>query len=309
MLPTQARASHTSPQGCFVHHWNVHVECCLWLHPIHTMHTGPIHEVPTYTHRPNRHFPHGWCTIYVPTIHPFHRHFVNFPAPRCCHACSESGHITAFGRSCPPCHPHPGVTPLQHRPQRPFFWEAGTLIGGPPPLSSYPRQRFAHVHTPTSISSQIALHLDPPVCPCHSSTRGSLAHHWPQRPSFQLVGAPIMCPPPPINLQQYSTLHPHPCTRSEPGCTATLGCACPSMFPIAWRNFHHKPALVAPFILWLEYLLCAHHTHFPIFQLPGTHVNLPFCQPGPFTACTPPCTPFCAPSHTPAHLCALPFQG
>src|SRR5258707_12418499 len=65
----------------------------------------------------------------------------------------------------------------------------------------------------------------------------------------------------------------------------TLGCAHPSMFPIAWRNFHHKPALVASFILWLEYLLCAHHTHFPIFQLPGTHVDPLFCQPGPFMAC------------------------
>src|SRR6266446_1295568 len=39
---------------------------------------------------------------YVPTIHPFHQHFVNFPAPRHCHACSKSGHIAAFGCSCPP---------------------------------------------------------------------------------------------------------------------------------------------------------------------------------------------------------------
>src|SRR5260221_6628627 len=82
-----------------------------------------------------------------------------------------------------------------------------------------------------------------------------------------------------------------------------LQCACPSMFPIAWRNFHHKPALVAPFILWLEYLLCAHHTHFPIFQLLGTHVDPLFCQPGPFMACTPPCAPFCAPLHTFLHPC------
>src|SRR5258708_5733424 len=87
---------------------------------------------------------------YVPTIHPFHRHFVNFPTPRHCHACSESSHITAFGCSCPPHHPHPGVTPLQHWPQRPFFWEAGTLIGGPPPLPSYPQQCFACTHMPTS---------------------------------------------------------------------------------------------------------------------------------------------------------------
>src|SRR5258708_3547734 len=113
--------------------------------------------------------------------------------------------------------------------------------------------------------------------------------------SYPMVGVPSMCPPPPINLWQYSTLHLHPHTCSEPSCTATLGHAHPSMFPIAWRNFHHKPALVAPFILWLEYLLCAHHTHFPIFQLPGTHVGPLFCQPGPFTACTPACTPFCAP--------------
>src|SRR5260221_4774935 len=87
---------------------------------------------------------------YVPTIHPFHRHFVNFPTPRHCHACSESSHITTFGRSCPPCHPHPGVTPLQHWPQRPFFWEADTLIGGPPPLQLPPAmfhlRTHAHLH-------------------------------------------------------------------------------------------------------------------------------------------------------------------
>src|SRR5258708_33591407 len=76
----------------------------------------------------------------------------------------------------------------------------------------------------------------------------------------------------------------------------------PSMFPFAWRNFHHKPALVAPIILWLEYFLCAHHTIFPNFQLPGTHADPPrpaFLPTWPFTACTP----FCAPPHTSAHLC------
>src|SRR5258705_7775349 len=82
-----------------------------------------------------------------------------------------------------------------------------------------------------------------------------------------------MCPPPPINLWQYSTLHLHLHTHSKPGCTATFGHAHPSMFPIAWRTFHHKPALVAPIILWLEYFLCAHHTNFPKFQLLGTHVD------------------------------------
>src|SRR5258707_12378477 len=34
--------------------------------------------------------------------------------------------------------------------------------------------------------------------------------------------------------------------------------------------FHHKPALVASVILWLEYLLCAHH-------LPSTSGNIPHC--------------------------------
>src|SRR5258707_5235479 len=114
-----------------------------------------------------------------------------------------------------------------------------------------------------------------------------------------------MCPPPPINLQQYSTLHLHLHTHSEPGCTATFGRAHPSMFPIAWRTFQHKPALVAPIILWLEYFLCAHHTIFPNFQLLGTRVDLhrpAFLPTWPFMACTPPCAPFCAPLHTSTHL-------
>src|SRR5260221_1634732 len=46
--------------------------------------------------------------------------------------------------------------------------------------------------------------------------------------SYPMVGVPSMCPPPPINLRQYSTLHLHPHTHSEPGCTPTLGRACPS---------------------------------------------------------------------------------
>src|SRR5258708_39877838 len=91
-----------------------------------------------------------------------------------------------------------------------------------------------------------------------------------------LVGALTMCPPPPINLWQYSTLHLHLHTHSEPGCTATFGHACPTMFPIAWRNFHHKPALVASVILWLEYLLCAHHIPSTIVQLPHSPGTPPF---------------------------------
>src|SRR6266436_3692721 len=76
------------------------------------------------------------------------------------------------------------------------------------PFSRLHQQCFAHAHAPTSISSQIMPHLDLPVCPCHSSTQGSLAHHWPQRPSFQLVGAPIKCPPPPP-ISLWHSMHAH----------------------------------------------------------------------------------------------------
>src|SRR5258708_32338891 len=34
-----------------------HVEPCLQLHPIHTMHTMPIPEVPAYAHQPISHLP------------------------------------------------------------------------------------------------------------------------------------------------------------------------------------------------------------------------------------------------------------
>src|SRR5258708_37760192 len=115
-----------------------------------------------------------------------------------------------------------------------------------------------------------------------------------------------MCPPPPINLWQYSTLHLHPCTHSEPSCTATFGHAHPSMFPIAWRTFHHKPALVASFILWLEYLLCAHHTHFPIFQLPGTCADLLFFFFFFFANPPPSHTLMFTPAYLYATLCTTP---
>src|SRR5260221_10506510 len=120
-----------------------------------------------------------------------------------------------------------------------------------------------------------------------------------------LVGALTMCSPPPINLRHHSTLHPHLRTHSKPSCTATFGRARPSMFPFAWRNFHHKSALVAPIILWLEYFLCRPHTIFPKFQLLGTRVHLPgpaFLPTWPFMACPPPCTPFRAPLSLSVHL-------
>src|SRR5260221_13933509 len=193
-------------------------------------------------------------------------------------------------------------------------------------------------HTPNLL--QLPLN-HPPCCPpthahLHTSPRGCFVHHWNVRvelcvwppPNLHhvhcaksqspcictlaleapscLVGALTMCPPPPITLQQHSTLHPHLHAHSEPGCTATFGHAHPSMFPFAWRNFHHKPALVAPIILWLEYFLCAHHTIFPNFQLPGTHADPPrpaFLPTWPFMACAPPRAPFCTPLCTSVHLC------
>src|SRR5258707_9355973 len=173
--PTHAHL-HPGPRGCFVHHWNVHVELCVW-----------------------------------PPPNPHHAHHAKTQSPCIC-----------------------------------------------------------------------TLALEAPSC---------------------LVGALTMCPPPPINLQHHSTLHPHLCAHSEPSCTATCGCAHPSMFPFAWRNFHHKPALVAPIILWLEYFLCAHHTIFPKFQHLGTHADP--CGPGPVFLPTWPfmaCAPFCAPLHTSVHL-------
>src|SRR5260221_1257623 len=200
-------------------------------------------------------------------------------------------------------------------------------------------------HTPNLL--QLPLN-HPPCCPpthahLHTSPRGCFVHRWnvhvelcvwpPPNPHHAhraktqspcictlaleapscLVGALTMCPPPPINLWHHSALHPHLHTHSEPGCTATCGHACPSMFPFAWRNFHHKPALVAPIILWLEYFLCAHHTIFPKFQLLDTCAD----PPGPAffaylalhglctTLCTLPCTSthLCAPLHTSVHLC------
>src|SRR5258708_32235217 len=103
------------------------------------------------------------------------------------------------------------------------------------------------------------------------------------------------------------------CTASTPPHTlrAWLHChiwMCLSIHvSLCLEDFYHKPALVAPIILWLEYFLCAHHTIFPNFQLLGTHVDPPrpaFLPTWPFMACTPPCTPFCTPPRTSVHLCA-----
>src|SRR6266436_1486056 len=85
MLPTQACASHTGPQGCFVHCWNVHVEHCLWLHPICTMCTVPIHEVTTYAH---------WLNSLLPMV----------GAPLCAHHTPSHQPLAIFCTAPTPTH-------------------------------------------------------------------------------------------------------------------------------------------------------------------------------------------------------------
>src|SRR5258708_13385980 len=89
MLPTQACTSHTGPQGCFVHHWNVHVEHCLQLHPIRTMHTGltaifPMDGAPLCAHHTP--FPLTFCQFSCTQALPrmfqiwsHHRIWMQFP--------------------------------------------------------------------------------------------------------------------------------------------------------------------------------------------------------------------------------------
>src|SRR5260221_9833022 len=95
---------------------------------------------------------------------------------------------------------------------------------------------------------------------------------------YPMVGVPSMCPPPPINLRQYSTLHLHPCTCSEPSCTATLGHAHPSMFPIAWRNFSPQTSpsgIIYPMVGVPS--MCPPHpfSHFPTSSHPCGPAFLP----------------------------------
>src|SRR5258707_8372165 len=182
---------------------------------------------------------------YVPTIHPFHRHFVNFPAPRCCHACSKSGHIAAFGHSRPPHHPHPGVTPLQHWPQRPFFWEAGTLIGGPPPLSSYP--------------SNVSLMC---MCPPPSLARSRCIWTHPSIPAIPAPGAvwPTTGPkghPSGWLVHPLSAHHhlPSPsgtlCMHAVGGITVCYGIHLRSLVS-GVRAYHHDPITFLHIILYIK---------------------------------------------------------
>src|SRR5258707_7732566 len=167
---------------------------------------------------------------------------------------------------------------------------------------------------PTSISSQIVLHLDLPVHPCHSSTWGSLAHHWPQRPSFRLVGAPIKCPPPPpISLRHSVHARAH-VFRIRPHCH--IG-TCPSIH-VSHCLEEFSPQTSPSGIIYPMVgvpSMCPPHpfSHFPTSGHPCGPAFLPtwplhsLCTTSHTLLCTS--AHPCAPSHTPAHLCASPFLG
>src|SRR5258708_28824764 len=142
---------------------------------------------------------------YVPTIHPFHQHFVNFPAPRCCHACSKSSHIATFGCSCPPCHPQSGVTPLQHWPQRPSFGRLAHSLE-------------AHHHSPAT-PGNISL-----TCTCPPPSLARSHHIW-TCPSIPAIPAPTAGWPatgpkghPSSWLVHPFRAHPHLPSPSGPPC-------------------------------------------------------------------------------------------
>src|SRR5260221_11183068 len=82
--PTHAHL-HTGPQGCFVHHWNVHVELCVWPppNPHHAHHAKSQNSLHMHT-GPRGPLLFHWCTHYVPTTScqppaTFH----TAPAPPC----------------------------------------------------------------------------------------------------------------------------------------------------------------------------------------------------------------------------------
>src|SRR5260221_2017349 len=95
-----------------------------------------------------------------------------------------------------------------------------------PPYTSHQPLAILHTAPAPMHLLQARLHCHIWTCPSNHVSH-CLEEFSPQTSpsgiSYPMVGVPSMCPPPPINLWQYSTLHPHPCTCSEPSCTATFG--------------------------------------------------------------------------------------
>src|SRR5258708_28773524 len=147
---------------------------------------------------------------------------------------------------------------------------------------------------------------------------------------FCLVGALTMCPPPPINLWQYSTLHLHLCTHAEPSCTATFGCAHSSMFSIAWRTFSPQtspsgtiypmvgvPSMCPPH-LFSHFPTSGHPcgpAFLPTWPLHGLHTTLHTlpCTSAhlhaPLPTFVPPSLHLHTPLHTSLHLHAPPYTS
>src|SRR5258705_950563 len=151
MLPTQACTSHTGPQGCFVHRWNVHVEHCLQLHPICTMHTRPIHKVPAYAHQPNSHFPMDGAPLCAHHT-PFHLTFCQF-------SCTQAlPHMFQIRSHCHIWTQSPTLSPTVWSDSASTLAPEALLLGGwhthwrPTTTPQLPRQCFACMHVPTSIS-------------------------------------------------------------------------------------------------------------------------------------------------------------
>src|SRR5258706_5596327 len=128
-----------------------------------------------------------------------------------------------------------------------------------------------------------------PICPCapcqitkslhmHTGPRGPLLFgwctHYVPTTSHQPPATFCTAPTPPHTLRAWLHCHIWTCLSIH--------------VSLCLEDFYHKPALVAPIILWLEYFLCAHHTIFPNFQLLGTRVDPhgPALLPTwPFMAC------------------------
>src|SRR5260221_1900069 len=99
----------------------------------------------------------------------------------------------------PPCHP-PTHVHLHTSPQGCFVpcWNVHVELCVQPPLNPH------HAHCVKSQSP----------CMCTLAQQPSSLSTLALEAPFWLVGALTMCPPPPINLQQYSALHPHPCAHA-----------------------------------------------------------------------------------------------
>src|SRR5260221_12168994 len=88
------------------------------------------------------------------------------------------------------------------------------------PAPTHPLRAWLHCHIWTCQSNHVSHCLE------EFSPQTS-----PSGISYPMVGVPSMCPPHPIYLCQSSTLHPHPCTHSNPSCPATWSLLYTSMFP------------------------------------------------------------------------------